>query len=207
MVQAPRQGAGSWSPAQVHDTVATILREPVFAARGRESLLGRLLRFVIAHIRDWINRYRGSANARYIVIAALIVLILIIIARIVSIHDAEVQARRRGFASRASSSDADQWSEAQRLAAAGDYTAAGHALYAGLLARVARSGGVTLHASKTGGDYSRELYRRGLPIAPDFRSFSRRFDRVMFGTGSATAQDFAELTSLAERVLDTRHAA
>jgi hypothetical protein len=207
MVQAPRQGAGPWSPAQIHDTVAAILREPAFAGRGRESLLGRFLRFVIAHIRDWIRQYQGSANGRYIIIAALIVLILIIVARIVSIRDAEAHARRRGFASRASSSDTDLWSEAQGLAAAGDYTAASHALYAALLVRVARSGGIMLHASKTGGDYWRELYRRGLPIAADFRSFSRRFDRVMFGTGSATAEDFAELANLAERVLGTRRAA
>ena len=207
MVQVTSQGAGPWSPSQIHDTVAAIVRQPAFAGRGRESLLGRFLRYVFAHIRDWLSQYQGSANARYVVIAALIVLILIIIARIVTVRDAEAQARRRGFIGRVSSADADLWGTAQELAAAGEYTAASHALYAGLLVRVARSGGVTLHASKTGGDYWRELHRRGSPIAADFRAFSRRFDRVMFGTGSATAEDFAELASLAERVSATRRAA
>jgi hypothetical protein len=206
-MQAPTHGAGPWSSKQIHDTVAAIVREPAFAGQGRESLLGRFFRWVFAHIRDWIRQYQGSANARYIVIAALVVLILIIIARIVTIRDAEAQARRRSFAGRSSSGDADLWSEAQQLAAAGDYTAASHALYAGLLTRIARSAGVSLHASKTGGDYWRELYRRGSPIAGDLRAFSRRFDRVIFGTGSATADDFADLSSLAERVTGTRRAA
>src|SRR5689334_5980087 len=206
-MQAPTHGAGRWSSKQIHDTVAAIVREPAFAGQGRESLLGRFFRWVFAHIRDWIRQYQGSANARYIVIAALVVLILIIIARIFTIRDAEAQSRRRSFTGRSSSGDADLWSEAQQLAAAGDYTAASHALYAALLMRIARSAGVSLHASKTGGDYWRELYRRGSPIAGDFRAFSRRFDRVIFGTGSATEEDFADLSSLAERVTGTRRAA
>jgi hypothetical protein len=207
MVQATAQRVPPWSSSQIHDTVAAIVRQPAFAGNDRESLFGRFLRYVLAHLRDWLRQYHGSATARLVVIAALIVLILIIIARIVSIRDAEAQARRRGFATRASLADADLWSEAQHLAAAGDYTAASHVLYAGLLARIARSSGITLHASKTGGDYWRDLYRRGSPIAADFRAFSRRFDRVVFGAGSATAEDFAELASLAERVTGTRRAA
>lgn len=207
MVQAATQAVEPWSARQIHDTVAAIVRQPAFAGRARESLLGRFLRYVIVHIRDWLRQYHGSESARYVVIAALIVLIVIIIARILTIRDADAQARRRGFATRGSAADADLWSEAQQLAAAGDYTGASHALYAALLARIARSAGVTLHASKTGGDYWRDLYRRGSPIAADFRAFSRRFDRVMFGTGSATAEDFADLASLAERMTGTRRAA
>ena len=42
----------------------------------------------------------------------------------------------------------------------GNFNAASHALYAALLERIARSGAVALHASKTGGDYWRELRRR-----------------------------------------------
>jgi hypothetical protein len=72
---------------------------------------------------------------------------------------------------------------------------------------MARSGGVSLHASKTGGDYWRELRRRGSPVADEFRAFARRFDRVVFGAGSATAEDFDELADLAERVSGTRRAA
>jgi len=61
----------SWSPAQIHDTVAAIVREPEFARSGRESLLGRFVRYVLAKIRDLLSHYRGSPSARYIVVAAL----------------------------------------------------------------------------------------------------------------------------------------
>ena len=207
MVLPTPQVADRWSASQIHDTVAAIVRQPEFAGSGRESLLGRFLRYVLAGIRDLLNRYHGSPSARYVVIAGLVLLILIVIARIVTVREIDSRARRVGAIVRGSAMDADLWSTAQRFAAGGDFTAASHALYAGLLERIARSGAVSLHASKTGGDYWRELRRRGSPVAADFRAFSRRFDRVMFGTGSATAADFDELASLAERVSGTRRAA
>lgn len=183
------------------------MRGPEFARSGRESLLGRFLRYVLAQIRDLLSHYRGSASARYVVIAALVALVLIVIARIVIARDADAQIRRRGIASRRSSPDADLWGSARALAAAGDFAAASHALYAALLERMARQGQVALHASKTGGDYWRELRRRGSPLAGDFRVFARRFDRVMFGASSVTSADFDELAGLADRVLDARRAA
>jgi hypothetical protein len=201
------QAAVPWSPIQIHDTVAAIVRQPAFAGSGRESLLGRFLRYVIAAIRDVLNQYHGSPTARYVVMAGLVVLILIVVARIVILRDVDAQGRRGGVTARGSSGDADLWSAARDLAASGDFTAASHALYAALLARIARTGDVSLHASKTGGDYWRELRRRGSPIAGEFRAFARRFDRVMFGAGSATAADFDELANLAERVSRTRRAA
>jgi hypothetical protein len=196
-----------WTSSQIHDTVAAIVRQPVFAGSGRESLLGRFVHYVVENIREFLNQYRGSPGARYIVIAGVVVLLLIVIARIVIVRDVDAQARRRGVRARGASGDGDPWRAAHDLAAAGDYTAASHALYSGLLERIARGGGVALHPSKTGGDYWRELRRRGSPIADEFRAFSRRFDRVMFGTGAATADDFNELSGLAERVSGTRRAA
>jgi hypothetical protein len=207
MLRASPQIADRWSSSQIHDTVAAIVREPAFAGSGRESLFGRFVRWVIAGIRDLLNRYDGSPGARYVVIAGVIVLVLIIVARIVIVRETDGPVRRGGARARGSSTDADLWRAAQDLAAAGDFTAASHALYAGLLERMARSGGVSLHASKTGGDYWRELRRRGSPVADEFRAFARRFDRVVFGAGSATAEDFDELADLAERVSGTRRAA
>jgi hypothetical protein len=204
----PAQHAtASWSPAQIHDTVAAIVRGPEFARSGRESLLGRFVRYVFAQIRDLLSHYRGSPSARYVVIAALVALVVIVIARIVVARDLDAQIRRRGAVSRRSSSDTDMWSSARDHAAAGDFAAASHALYAALLDRLAREGQVALHPSKTGGDYWRELRRRGSPLAGDFRVFARRFDRVMFGAGSVASTDFDELAGLAERVLDVRRAA
>jgi len=196
-----------WSSSQIHDTVAAIVRQPEFAGGGRESLLGRFLRYVLENIREFLSQFRGSANARYVVIAALVALILIVIARIAVARDVDAQMRRRGVAGRGSAAGADPWSAARGLALAGDFTAASHALYAGLLERMARHGEVAIHSSKTGGDYWRELRRRGSPLAGDFRAFAQRFDRAMFGVGSATAADFDELVGLAERVSSARRVA
>lgn len=207
MDPATPQAVERWSSRQIHDTVAAIVRQPAFSGSARESLVGRFLRYVLERIRDVLQQYRGSPNARYVVIAGVVVLVLIIVARIVIVRDLDAQTRRRGGIARGSPAGADLWRAAQALAAAGDYTGASHALYAGLLERIARHGGVTLHPSKTGGDYWRELRRRGSPMAVDFRAFSRRFDAVMFGAGSASADDFNELAGLAERMLDTRRAA
>ena len=207
MVAAAPQVVDRWSSNQIHDTVAAIVRQPAFASSGRESLLGRFLRYVLAKIRELVNQYHGTPGARYVVIAGVVVLLVIIVARIVIVRDVDAQMKRRRAFARGASADADLWRAAHGFAAAGDYTAASHALYAGLLERVARTGGVTRHPSKTGGDYWRELRRRGSPIAEDFRAFSRRFDRVMFGTGVATADDFNDLSELAERVSGTRRAA
>jgi hypothetical protein len=135
------------------------------------------------------------------------VLVVIVIARIVVARDLDAQIRRRGAPSRRSSPDADLWSSARDHAAAGDFAAASHALYAALLDRLARQGHLALHPSKTGGDYWRELHRRASPLAGDFRMFARRFDRVMFGAGLVTSTDFGELAGLADRVLDARRAA
>src|SRR6266576_2079030 len=119
------QAAVPWSPIQIHDSVAAIVRQPAFAGSGRESLLGRFLRYVIAGIRDVLDQYRGSPSARYMVIAGLVVLILIVVAR-----DIDAKARRRGVTVRGSSIDANLWGAAQEFAARGDFTAASHALYA-----------------------------------------------------------------------------
>jgi len=146
MVWPTPQVAGRWSASQIHDTVAAIVRQPEFAGSGRESLLGRFLRYVLAGIRDLLNRYHGSPNARYVVIAGLVLLILIVIARIVTVREIDSLARRRGVIVRGSAIDVDLWGAAQRFAAGGDFTAASHALYAGLLERIARSGAVSLHA-------------------------------------------------------------
>src|SRR5438477_3770357 len=157
MVSPAPQVADRWSASQIHDTVAAIVRQPAFAGSGRESLLGRFLRYVFASIRDLLNQYHGSASARYVVIAGLVLLILIVIARIVTVRQIDSRTSRGGAIVRGSAIDADLWSAAQRFAAGGDFTAASHALYAALLERIARRGDVALHGSKTGGDYWREL--------------------------------------------------
>jgi hypothetical protein len=95
---------------------------------------------------------------------------------------------------------ADPWIEADRLAAAGNYTDAAHLLYRGVAQRLAAHELIRLHDSKTSGDYARELRARGWPLHEEFRQFGRRYDHVIFGTGTCDAATYAALRDHARRI-------
>lgn len=97
---------------------------------------------------------------------------------------------------------ADAWTDAERLARAGEFTAAAHALYGALLARLAAGGEVRVHPSKTAGDYARELRRRASRAQPAFQAFRARYDRVIYGTGRCSADEFAALLLDARPLLE-----
>ena len=58
-----------------------------------------------------------------------------------------------------------------------------------------------MHASKTAGDYARELARRGSPARGAFQQFRRRYDAAIFGVGSCDADGYAALMRDAEPIL------
>jgi hypothetical protein len=123
------------------------------------------------------------------VIAVVSIVILLILARLFLAAEWDGALERRPKRS-IQSTRIDPWTEAEALAAAGDYMGAAHSLYQGVLRRLARSERLRLHPSKTTGDYVRELRRRGAPQVDSFRAFGRRFDRVVFGAGVCTRDDF-----------------
>jgi hypothetical protein len=97
----------------------------------------------------------------------------------------------------------DPWARAQALAAAGDHTAAAHALYAALLEAAARGQQVRLHPSKTVGDYSRELRSRGSRLSPRFREFAGDYEVVIYGDQTCDADRYDRLFALAVPMLRT----
>ncbi|HEV2641317.1 MAG TPA: DUF4129 domain-containing protein [Candidatus Elarobacter sp.] len=91
---------------------------------------------------------------------------------------------------------------AQRFAAEGRFTDAAHALYLALLSAAARRGVVTLHESKTAGDYLRELRRKHGPFdVGRFAEFTRSYETVIYGIGECDADRYARLESLADTLL------
>jgi hypothetical protein len=72
-----------------------------------------------------------------------------------------------------------------------------------VLDAITGAGLVRYHASKTNGDYARELGRTGSPVAAVFRAFGRDFDHVMYGHTAAAADDFHRLLVNAEDVTRT----
>jgi hypothetical protein len=99
---------------------------------------------------------------------------------------------------------ADRWAEAQRLAAAGQYTEAAHALYAALLESIARGEELHLHPSKTVGDYARELRRRSSALLPRYRDFARSYEVVVYGLGICDQDRYERLYSLASGMVEPR---
>ncbi len=95
----------------------------------------------------------------------------------------------------------DPWAAAQALAAAGDYTAAAHALYGALLEAAARAQQVRLHPSKTAGDYSRELHSRRSLLFPRFRDFAGDYEVVIYGDQRCDRDRFHRLFELAQPML------
>jgi hypothetical protein len=200
-------GVEQWSAGAVHDTVGALLRDAGYHRSFWSSLAGRILlefgRFVV-RLLDAISRIPGG---RTTVLAIIAIVLLLIIGRLflaADFSDDLLLRRRRGGGGAAR---VDPWIESERLAAAGDFMGAAHALYQAVVRRLAATERVRVHASKTSGDYVRELRRRGSPLAAAFQRFGRRFDHVVFGKGVCTADDFRALRDEALAIPDRQAAA
>ena len=188
----------AWPPAMVHDTVAAVVSGPAFRKSLQMSLAQRLYQWIADGIRALVDYMRGSAPARWVAITLTVLLVLLIVARFLlamraRADDGDVHVRaRRGRPGE------DPWRAADRLAAAGKFEDAAHALYRGVVESVARTDQVRVDPSKTSGDYARELRARGSAQLPRFRSFARRFDVAVYGHGGCDADAITELARLAE---------
>ena len=189
----PQGTPPAWPASAVHDTVAAIAKQAAYDRSLGESAWQDFWDAVARLFNRIADFFRGSAAGRHV---TLVVVALIVAALLVHFIVAALAARKdQGSAAAAPAGErpGDAWREAERLAAAGRFTDAAHALLAALLAGFARRGEVRLHASKTAGDYARELARRGSPARGQFQQFRRRYDAAIFGTGACDAGEYAAL--------------
>lgn len=193
---------GPFDNASIADTVAAVLRSSAFAGRGTVSI-GQL---IAEWIWNLVLRFFGFAQSHPAVglvfrialgLALLIVLARIVYGLVVRFAPSVIGVRR--FDPRR---HADWWTTAQALAARDDYTGAAHALYLALIGSAARSGLVSLHESKTTGDYLRELRRKPDAIdLPRFTDFTRSYETVIYGIGTCDRDRFTTLNTLAGSLL------
>lgn len=197
----PQGAPAAWPAAAVHDTVAAIAKQAAYDRSIGESAWQNFWRALGRVLRLLVEFFRGSAAGRHVtfvvvglVVAAIMVhfILFAVATRKVAVTGDAKPGRERGL---------DAWREAERLAAAGRYTDASHALLAALLAAFAQRGEVRLHVSKTAGDYARELSRRGSPARGAFQQFRRRYDAVIFGAGTCDASEYAALLRDATPIL------
>jgi hypothetical protein len=201
-----QQAGGPWSAYQVRDTVAAIAQQADYQRQLGRSLWDRLWSWIFDWLDRFLDLFRDSVTTRGVTIALLVLLVALIVARIVIVLRAQ-EAGTEPAGTPGRSRSADPWLEAERLAAAGRHTDAAHALLAAVLTALAARGEVRLHESKTTGDYTRELERSGSPARSSFRAFRRRYDVLIYGAGSCTAEDFAALRRDAEPTLTRARAA
>ena len=185
-------------PGAVHDTVAAVVNGRAFRRSVQLSLAQRLLRWVMDGIEALTNYLRGSAPARWSAIGFTLLLVVLIIARFLMAARARAEDSGTEHRTRRGRAGEDPWRAADRLAAAGQFEDAAHALYRGVVESLARSDSVRLDPSRTSGDYARELRARGSSRLTPFRAFARRFDVAVYGHGTCDAADITDLSRLAE---------
>jgi hypothetical protein len=193
---------GPFDNASIADTVAAVFRSSAFAGRGTVSI-GEL---IAEWIWNLVLRFFGFAQSHPAVgivfrltlgLILLIVLTRIAYGLVTRFAPSAIGSRRFESGRRT-----DWWSTAQTLAAQNDYTGAAHALYLALIGAAARRGLVSLHESKTTGDYLRELRRKPDAIdLPRFTNFTRSYETVIYGIGTCDRDRFVTLNALAANVL------
>jgi hypothetical protein len=186
-----------WPAAAIHDTVAAIARGLAYRRSLRQSFLDRLLLWLGEAIARIVSFIRQSPVSRPFGYTVLGLILLGVAARLLISAQARDETRgplRRR--TRAASSE-DPFVVAERLAGEGRFEEAAHALYRGVLLSLARTERLRLDASKTSGDYARELRARGSAAHQPFRVFARRFDVAVLGHGGCDARLIDDLRRLA----------
>lgn len=201
------QGIEQWNASAVHDSVAALLKDAAYRRSFWSSIVGRLLT-ELGRLLQWLyDAVRGIPGGKTTALTIIALVLLLILGRLylAAKWNDDALFRRKPGSLRALRSD--PWAEAESLAAAGDYMGAAHALYQAVIRRLAATERIRPHSSKTSGDYARELRRRGSPLAIPFQTFGRRFDRVVFGAGVCTEEDYAAMRRDALGIPDRQAAA
>jgi hypothetical protein len=179
------------------DTITAVFRQRAFDRTILPTLIGRVWDAII----DWFDSLRSaighSGPVRIVVYVLLATLLVAIVVRIAILGTAAGVAFRRGGGLGGRGGPQDPWGDADRLANAGQYTDAAHALYRGLLDSIARREQIHLHHSKTVGDYGRDLRRRSSTLAPPYRDFARSYETVVYGLGTCDRARYERLHALA----------
>lgn len=201
--QAPSGAfASPWTRAAIHDSVAAIVRQTPYRRDLQRTLFDRIVRWIGELIDRIFAGVRSVPHGRELAVVAAIVLVLLLVGRIVYARRLRARADEELARSEVDSHGIfDPWREAERLARAGEYTEAAHALYQGVIAGLAKRGLVRAHPSKTSGDYARELRRRGALADTPFRRFGSRYDRIIYGTGVCDEANYRALLDEAGAVL------
>lgn len=184
----------SWSRTAIHDTVAAIARQTPYRRDLGGTLFSRIMEWLGDAYTRLVETLAGLPHGRVVATITAAIVVLLVLGRIVyaaRLRAALLETAEGGRVRLTSTTD--PWRDAEQLATNGQFTEAAHALYRATLALLSARGLVRVHASKTSGDYARELRRRGSPAYAAFRRFGARYDRIIYGTGECGPVEYAGL--------------
>ncbi|MGD8277051.1 MAG: DUF4129 domain-containing protein [Gemmatimonadota bacterium] len=187
----------------IRDTAAAVFRAPVYNRTSLLEIIGSWLREHVAAFQLRLRPGRMPAPLFWFVVIVIFLVVVGVVARAVTIMVRERTVRRAGAAGGTGAEPDDAWAMARRFATHGDYTAAAHALYAGILDVIARRDAVELHESKTIGDYARDLAARSSAVLARFREFASDYEVVIYGIGRCDRDRYERLDGLALRILES----
>lgn len=186
----------------IADTVAAVFRGRQYALHRSVSLWDIIMRWIAQLVARLFGFSATHPAVGYVVRATIILALVLVAARI---GYSLLLARRSpalAFGPSRTNRGGDWWATSQRLAAQGDYTAAAHALYLALITGAASRGLISLHDSKTTGDYLRELRQVANGAdASHFADFTRSYETVIYGIGTCDSERFTSLRMLAAGML------
>ncbi|GEM_PF-309712 len=190
----------SVSADSIRKAITTVFARREYDRTIASTLWGRIVNAALSLLRDLLQSIRHAGPVQKGALVVLMVVLVAVIARLAILSNAAGVAFRRagtfGFGG-----PQDAWAEAQRLAHAGQYTDAAHALYRGLLDDMARRDLIQLHYSKTVGDYGRDLRRRSSGLTPHYRDFARTYETVVYGLGTCDRERYERLYALATGIV------
>lgn len=181
----------------IADTVAAVFRDPQYAPSHPRSPLQVLLAWMALQTGRALSALAAHHGVALVIrIATLLALTLLVLRLVLGLLPSSVPF---SFARHAEPPRReDPWQEARRLAAAGQFTGAAHALYRALLLAASARGTVRLDEAKTTGDYLREMQRRDIPEhLRVFREFTRAYERAVYAAGGCGPTEYARLVALA----------
>lgn len=199
--------ARAWPAEAVHDTAQAVFRGAEFRRSLGTSIAERALTWLADAFERLVQLLRGTESARSIALGLAALIVLAVFARLLLAARARApeHTARRGRGGAAASGD--PWQAVDELARGERYEEAAHALYRAVLLSLSQTERVRLDASKTSGDYARELRARGSAALAPFRRFSHRFDVAVYGHGVCDAALVDELRRLAEPLRSRARAA
>ena len=190
----------SVSADSIRKAMATVFARREYDRAIASTIWSRITNAVFGWIGDLVQSLRHAGPIQKGAFVVLVVVLVAVVTRLAILSNASgVAFRRAGSLGFGGLQDA--WGEAERLARAGQYTDAAHALYRGLLDDMARRDQIQLHYSKTVGDYGRDLRRRSSTLAPRYRDFARTYETVVYGLGTCDRERYERLHALATGIV------